>query len=369
MKIETFELERMQSIHENTVEYNLTESGLHPYTLDELFTDDQRAELNSMRLGYGQTNGSIPLRERISSYYEGANADNVLVTSGSAEANFLINWVLLEPEDHIAYMLPNYMQAWGINRGFGVFVHTVSLKAELGWQFALEDLRQTITRDTKAILLCNPNNPTGALIKPQMRQAIIAMAAEVEAWIVVDEIYRGAELNDEETPSFWGQYEKVIVTGGLSKAYGLPGLRLGWLVAPAAFAYHAWARSDYTTITPSILSDRAAQFALEPETRQRIFQRNRQWLRDNLKLMQNWIASHDGHLTLHSPQAGGMAFVQYDYDINSTELTDRLREDQSVLIVPGDCFGMDGYLRIGIGAEADYLQAGLNRVSEVLKGL
>jgi len=369
MKIETFELERMQSIHENTVDYNLTESGIHPYSLDELLSAEQHQELLTLRLGYGQTNGTIALREKISGYYAGATADNVLVTNGSAEANFLTNWVLLEKDDHMIYMLPNYMQAWGINRGFGVFVHTIKLQQDLDWQIDLEELEEKVNRDTKAIVLCNPNNPTGAVMKQDVIDAVIKIAKQVEAWVIVDEIYRGAEINGDETPSFWGKYDKVIVTGGLSKAYALPGLRIGWLVGPEAFIYNAWARSDYTTIAPSIFSDRVAQLVLEPDMRQQIFERNRTLLRGNVKLIEEWVDSHQGKLELIPPKAGGMTFVRYHYAIGSTDLTDRLREEQSVLIVPGDCFGMDGYLRIGSGSQPDYLQAGLSRVDQVLATL
>jgi aspartate/methionine/tyrosine aminotransferase len=122
MQIEIFELERVQSLWENRVEYNLTESGVHPYTLSELLGGDAAAELANVRLGYGQTNGSIPLREAIAALYPGAGSDNVLVTNGSAEANFVATWSALDAGDEIVYMVPNYLQIRGISRAMGVTV-------------------------------------------------------------------------------------------------------------------------------------------------------------------------------------------------------------------------------------------------------
>jgi hypothetical protein len=119
MKIPIFELERVQSIYENTVEFNLTESGFHPLKLSELLTPEQIEELTDTVLGYGQTNGSVPLRKRIASFYEGQNVDNVLVTNGSAEANFVACHSILEAGDEVVMMVPNYMQIWGIVEEMG----------------------------------------------------------------------------------------------------------------------------------------------------------------------------------------------------------------------------------------------------------
>ena len=119
MDFPDFELERVQSIWENQVDYNLTESGLHPFTLRELLDDRQLDQLLSLRLGYTQTNGTVALRQAISSRYAGAGIDNVLVTSGSAEANFIASIQTLKPGDELVYMVPNYMQIWGIAQGLG----------------------------------------------------------------------------------------------------------------------------------------------------------------------------------------------------------------------------------------------------------
>ncbi|MCX6566646.1 MAG: aminotransferase class I/II-fold pyridoxal phosphate-dependent enzyme [Candidatus Aminicenantes bacterium] len=367
MKIETFELERTQSLWENTVEYNLTETGIHPLTLEELLDDRELRRLHAVRIGYGQTNGSIELREAICALYPGTDRENVLVTSGSCEANFVTIWSLLEPRDELVLMLPNYMQIWGVANAFQIKVKPFYLKEELRWQPDLDELTALITPKTKMIAVCNPNNPTGAVLSEEARREIIRLAKQAGAWLYADEIYRGAEFSGQETPSFWKTYEKAIVAGGLSKAYALPGLRIGWLVGPHREIADCWARRDYTTIATAILSNRIAALALQPELRARILRRNRNVLQENIAVLKAWADGRKGLFRFIPPMAGGMVFLKYDLDINSTELVTKIRREKRTFIVAGDCFGMDRRLRIGIGSEKEYLTAGLRRIGETLE--
>lgn len=366
MKIEIFELERQQSLWENRVKYNLTESGVHPYTLLELLDEDEIKELLNLRLGYGQTNGSIELRMAISRLYPRSTLENVLVTNGSAEANFIGIWSNLELGDELIFMLPNYMQIWGIARSFGVIVKPFRLKEELNWHPDIEEIQSLINPRTKMIAVCNPNNPTGSVLSYEIMEEIVHHAKKVNAWVFADEIYRGAELNGEETPSFWGMTDKLIISGGLSKAYALPGLRIGWLVGPEEIIEKAWSYHDYTSIATGILSNRIATVALQPKMRKKILNRNRRMLRENLKVLTEWTEKYPDLFHFIPPQAGGIAFLKYMMNINSTELTTKLREEKSVLIVAGDCFGMDQYIRIGIGSEKNYLLAGLKLIDDLL---
>ena len=369
MKIETFELERVQSLWENLVEINLTESGIHPYTLEELLDPEEITELTRLRLGYGQTNGSIEFRQAIAALYDGADIDNVLVTNGSAEANFIASWNLLEPGDELVMMLPNYMQLWGIARSFGNDVRPFHLRREQRWVPDLDELRAAVSSRTKMIAVCNPNNPTGAVLDPEAMREIVRVATEIDAWLYADEVYRGTELDGNEAPSFYGMYDKAVVTGGLSKAYALPGLRIGWLVGPEQMIADSWSYHDYTSIAASPLSNRVGALALSPELRPRILQRSRSQLHGNLSVMQGWLAEQGDGFGFVPPQAAGMAFVSYPMGINSTELVTRLRQEKGVLVIAGDCFGMDGHLRFGIGGEREVLIAGLGRVGEFLQEL
>ena len=367
MKIEVFELERTQSLWENRVKYNLTESGIHPYSLNEILDKEEIKDLLSMGLGYGQTNGSIELREAISRLYPGTDLDNVLVTNGSAEANFITIWTNLEPGDELILMLPNYMQIWGIARSFGVTVKPFYLREDLNWGPDLDELKSLISPRTKMIAVCNPNNPTGAVLSKEEMKEIVHIAMEAGAWIYSDEVYCGAELNGEETPSFFGLYDKVIVCCGLSKAYALPGLRLGWLVGPKETIEKSWASHDYTSIASGILSNHVAALVLQPERRKKVLNRHRKILKKNLVELEKWIDKHKTLFNLIPPKAGGIAFPRYSLEINSTELATKLMKEKSVFIVAGDLFGMDHYLRIGIGSEKNYFLAGLSLFDETLQ--
>lgn len=367
MKIEEFKLERIQSVWENVVEYNLTESDVHPYSLKELLSEQQLEQLLNLNLGYGQTNGSIELRNTISQLYTRTDLDNILVTNGSAEANYLTTWCLLEPGDEFIFMLPNYMQMQGLAKCFGATIKTFNLREDLQWEPDIQELKSLISPKTKMIAICNPNNPTGAILSQHAMKEIVNIAKSVDAWLFADEIYRGAELNGKETPSFLGLYDKVIVNGGLSKAYALQGLRLGWLVGPKNEIEKLWSYSDYTTITTGLISQYVANLALRSELRGKILSRNRDVLNENLELVKKWVKEHENLFHFVPPKGGGMVFLRYNMDINSTELSTLLREKKDVFVVPGDCFGMDHYIRIGIGTNNEYLLEGLDLIDELLK--
>jgi aspartate/methionine/tyrosine aminotransferase len=370
MKIERFEMERFQSTWENAVDYNLADSGVHPLTLAGLVDHSWLVEVLSHEpIGYGYTNGSQELRNRIASLYHGAGAEHVLVTTGAAEANFLVTWALLEPGDEAVVMHPNYMQIPLLVKSWGAAAKPWWLREPAQWAPDLDELEGLVTPRTKVIFVCHPNNPTGAVLSADAMNAICDAAARVDAWVVADEVYRGAEVDAHPTPSFWSRAPKVIVTGGLSKAYGLPGLRIGWILAPHQEAERLWGYHDYTSIAPSVLSDNVARMALTPRTYQRIASRARGILADGLQTMRRWVGDHDGFVSWVPPKAGAIAFLKYHAPVNSSALADRLRREHSVLVVPGDHFLMDGYLRVGFGGEKSILQTGLDRLGQVLRTL
>ena len=372
MKLERFEMERMQSTFENLVEFNLSESGVRPLTPRELIEDTDGLDgLLDQPLVYTQSNGTIDLRRAIASMYPGATIDHVEVTNGGSEANFITTFNLIEPGDEVVMLVPNYMQTWGLSRAFGATIREWRLveDREAGrWRPDLDELTRLVTPRTKMIVICNPNNPTGARLTATDLDAIARAADRHGAWILSDEVYRGAELDGRFTESMWGRSERVIVTSGLSKAYGLPGLRIGWIVGPPPVIASFWSYHDYVTIAPGALSDRLARVALQPERRARLFERTRGILRTNLPLMEEWLR-HAGGFHWITPEAGAIVYVRYDYQINSTVLVNRLREEKSVLVVPGDHFGMDGYLRLGFGEPPEYNRAGLDRLKELLSSV
>jgi hypothetical protein len=366
-------MERMQSTWENLVDYNLSESGVHPMRAEELLDDAaDRAGMLGQELVYPQSNGTLELRERVATMYPGATADHVEVTNGGSEANFVTMWHLVERGDEVVSMVPNYGQTLGLAEAFGGVLKPWPLRLSADgrrWHVDLDDLRALVTNKTRVIILCNPNNPTGARIPAADLDGICQIAGRAGAWVLSDEIYRGAELDGVETPSVWGRYERVIVTSGLSKAYGLPGLRIGWIASTPEVVATTWSYHDYTTIGPGTLSDRFARIALQPAMRAKILARTRRILHANLPVITDWLDAHKDRFSYAMPEAGAIVYVRYHDGINSTALVDRLRIEKSVLLVPGDHFGMDGYLRIGFGSETRYLRDGLDRLADLLRGL
>jgi aspartate/methionine/tyrosine aminotransferase len=369
MKLEQFAMERMQSTYENLVEFNLSESGVRPLTPRELVEDSAGLEgLLDQPLVYSQSNGTTELRHAIAQIYAGAGIDHIEVTNGGSEANFITTLNLIEPGDEVVMLVPNYMQTWGLSRAFGGTIREWRLVEDRDagrWRIDLDELARLVSGRTKMIVICNPNNPTGARLTASELDAIARIADKHGAWILSDEVYRGAELDGVETASMWGRSPRAIVTSGLSKAYGLPGLRIGWIVAPPSLIASMWSYHDYVTICPGALSDRLARVALQPERRARLFERTRAILRRNLPLIEAWLTESGGFSWI-TPEAGAIVYVRYDHAINSTTLVNRLREEKSVLIVPGDHFGMDGYLRLGFGEPPEYNRAGLERLRELL---
>jgi len=244
-----------------------------------------------------------------------------------------------------------------------------NLREEQAWAPDLDDLRKAVGPRTRVIAVCNPNNPTGAVLSADAMREVASAAARAGAWILSDEVYRGAEREGPETPSFWGLHDRVLVTSGLSKAYGLPGLRIGWVVGPAETVAQLWGRKDYLTISPGALSDLLARKALRPDTRARILERTRGIVRSNFPAVQRWVQARAEALRMVPPRAGAIAYLRYAWPVNSTELVLRLRDERSALIVPGDHFGMDGFLRVGFGNEPEELAAALERIAGLMDAL
>jgi aspartate/methionine/tyrosine aminotransferase len=373
MRMDRFQMERTQCLYENEVRWNLSESGVAPLRVDELLDGEfGREQLLEQALKYPESNGSALLRERIALFYPGATAENVLVTTGCSEANYTTLWGLLEPGDRMAVMIPNYLQSWGLARGYAGRADAYRLTEKRRglksrWALDVASLERAVSKKTRAIMVTNPNNPTGAVLNEEEMEAVVRVARRADAWIVSDEVYRGAEVaSDNLSPTFWGRYPKVIVTAGLSKAFGLPGLRIGWIVAPPKMTATFWAYQDYTTLTPTMLSDRLARAAMEPGRREKILARTRAIIRRHLPRIEQWIHGHGDLFEYIPPVAGAIALVKYRLPIGSTALFDRLRLEKSVLITPGAHFGIGRYIRIGYGYDVEKTLEGLARVDELL---
>ena len=372
MQFQPFAMERYMSVYEMAVDYNLSESGVHPLKLQELLElgNMPMEELLQTEINYAHANGIPSLRENIAHWYQGATPANVLVTVGAIEANFNTLQTLTVPGDEVVVMLPNYMQVWGVAQNYGLKVKTFSLREEQNWSPDLAELEEQVTPDTKLISICNPNNPTGYILTETEMDFIVRVAEKAGAWILADEVYAGAEqFTDTITPSFYGKYDRVISVGSMSKAYGLPGLRTGWLVAPPSIVDQVWARHEYTTLSATMLSNKLASLALSEKVQPLLLQRTRKYIRNGYPVLVDWMEGQGGIFSAQPPSAAAIAFVKYNLPINSTELAMQLMNQKSVLIIPGDHFGMDRYLRISFGLPQDYLTEALKRIQDHITSL
>jgi aspartate/methionine/tyrosine aminotransferase len=364
MKIETFEMERMQSTWENLVEYDLSESGVRPLTLRELM--QMGFDLESfldVPLGYSQSNGTLELRESLTRIYPGATVDNIEVTNGTSEANYLVALSQLRSGDGFALETPNYMQLWGVPRSLGAATRTFRLRPEAAWEPDWDDFERAVAPGTRLVYVSNPNNPTGSILSDEAMRRIVDRCDKVGAFLIADEVYQGAEVTRPRTKSFWGMSDRVIVTSGLSKAWGIPGARIGWIVGPKEMIVDCWAQHDYLTIGPNKLSDQIAKIAVQPENREKCYARTRSVLQTNLQIARDWVASLGGFLEWREPEAGAIALMKYRAKIPSVDLCDAIRTRQSTLIVPGKQLGVEGYVRIWLGAREEYLREGLRRIA------
>ncbi len=366
MKMPTFDMERMQSTWEHVVEIDLSESGVEPISLRDLHNMGLDMELyETTPLGYSQTNGTIELRKALSEHYPGSTVDHVLVTNGTSEANLLTCLTLLSKGDGVAFQTPNYMQMFGLPLGLDASVNMFPLRLDRDWEPDWDEFDSVLSPTTRLIYVSNPNNPTGSILSRRSMERLVAAAEKIDGYIVADEVYQGAELDGQLTPSFWGMSDRVIVTSGLSKSFGIPGIRIGWIVGPLDIVAECWAKHDYTSIAPNKLSDLAAQVAVQKDNRRKLFERGSRMLGQNLDCVRNWIASLDGFVDYVEPKAGAFAFVRYHHDIPSADLAERIRVTRDVLIVPGAYLGMEGFLRISTGVPREKLETGLARISAV----
>ncbi len=364
-----FDVEQFLSELEHGVAYNFSESGVHPMTLQELADItalDMEAFLGTL-LDYPQVNGFTLLRERIAALYAGATADHVMVTVGATEANTLVANTLLEPGDNMVAFRPIYEQLTGNVRNRGIEVRFVDLDPFNAWHADLDALTKSVDDKTKVIHVINPNNPTGRVLNADERQAIINAAQSVGAWIVSDEVYAGTERNtDEVTPSFWGEYDRVVVLNSMSKAYGLPGLRLGWLVGPKEIMAGLWRRHEYASVAASILSMRLAEAVLAEPARSAVTARARRLIRTGFETLQEELAVHEGVFTVTPPQASAMSFVRFDLAVESDVFARRLHAEKDVLVIPGDKFHVESHFRFSSALPEPYLREGLRRLNALV---
>ncbi len=359
-----FLLERWQSLREHKCKINLSESGVSPLSLRDLGVEIPL----DLKLGYIMTKGSEELRSLIAEYYGFNDPESIVVTNGTAEANMIVALSILKKGDKAVIQMPNYMQTYGLLEHFGVKVVEWWLKPEDNYRPRISELEELLDENVRAVFITNPNNPTGKVLGEKELKSISEIISDYDSYIVFDEVYRGLELNVEYTPSIveCGPPEKTIVTSGLSKAFGLPGLRVGWIVSSRKFAEKSWATKDYTTICISALSDYIARHVMQPHIREKLISRNREFVKRNLEIVERIFSDYREVAWIHRPDAGAFTLMSYVISEESIDLAEEIYRELSILVVPGECFNLKRTFRIGIGCESNVLVEGLKKVLDYI---
>jgi aspartate/methionine/tyrosine aminotransferase len=376
MKIESFALERWMTAHEMNVDYDIAESGIFPLTAGELLAlapagiqEQTLRDLLDLRLGYSEACGSLELRSSLAATYQDCSPENILVTTGAIEANFLLFNVLLSAGDHVVAPYPAYQQLYSVPRALGCDVSLWRIRPETGFRYDVADLEQLVRTDTKLIVVNSPHNPTGAILSAEDMVRVYGIAESVGATVMSDEAYRWLVFPGGErlAPPMYNLGQVGISVGTLSKPFGLPGLRLGWIAAPAETIAQCWSMRDYVSLSVGKLNDSLAILAIRH--RDQIIERNGAIITANLESARAWIAKHAGMLSWIPPRAGLLAMLHYKLDIPSFDLSNKLAEEYSVMLAPGSAFGFEQHLRIGIGQEPTIFAAGLERASDCFADL
>ncbi|MFV0395903.1 MAG: aminotransferase class I/II-fold pyridoxal phosphate-dependent enzyme [Coprobacillaceae bacterium] len=366
MKLETFALESWMTEHEKEYTYNLAESCVAALSIEDLlsYTNNAKEILDNLyktKLDYGPIEGSKKLMLGILKLYDTGNYENLAICHGCISANEMVLTSLLDKEDHIITILPTYQQLYSLPQSYGVEVIFVRLQKEKGWIPEVNEFETLIKSNTKMICLTSPNNPTGTSFSKTLLEELVVLAKKYDLYIFIDEAYRGASISKEVAIS--DIYEKGISTGSMSKVFGLPGIRMGWIKGPTSLIKEINNRKDYHMISNGYIYDYLASIALEQYDK--IHERTLRICEQNRQLIKDWIAN-EPLVSCVLPTTGTIAFLEYHIDMPSDELCIKLQKDTGVFFVPGSCFGIEHHLRFGMANDPEIIEEGLTIFSEWL---
>jgi len=377
--------------YETTPEvFNIAETCAASISLDDLYAlcEDPNVPKplsTSTKLTYGAIRGSQALRERLSGLYSARvasplSAENILITPGAIAANFLLFYTLVGPGDHVICVHPTYQQLYSVPESLGAEVSLWTLRKEKKYIPDLDDLTALVKENTKMIIINNPNNPTGATIPKSVLQSLVDFARERDIIILSDEVYRPlfhgiSPIDADFPPSLISMgYSKTIITGSMSKAYSLAGIRIGWIASRDSSIIEAIASArDYTTISVSQLDDQVASYALSASVIHALLGRNIKLAKTNVAILENFINEHSKICSWVKPTGGTTALVKFEkkgQPIDDVQFCIDVIEKTKVMFLPGSkCFGEDfkGSIRIGFVCETEVLLEGLTKLGVYIR--
>lgn len=352
MKINDFKLEVYFNKYEFAAPYLLCQSDCESMTIKDLLNFESGAEeklLNNW-LGYTEVQGNPELRKEIAKLYKNINSEGVLVHVGAQEAIFNYMNVVLNTGDHIICQFPIYQSLFEIGNAIGCEVSKWELRqSENGWNFDIDELKQLIKPNTKLIVINSPNNPTGYVLNSEEINAITETARKNNILIFCDEVYKGLNQDDKNIPCFSDVYENAVSLGVMSKAYGLSGLRIGWIATQNKDIYDKMMRyKHYTSICSTGPAEFLAMIALKHGDS--ILARNIQIIKDHLKIADNFFEKYPNLFVNNRPMAGPIAFHKINITQSVDDFCKELVEDKGVLLLPASTYSFnESCFRMGYG--------------------
>lgn len=372
MKIDDFTLENWlnPACDSEKNKVYLGGSCVLPLTVEELFEltgesmENFFEELKSMSLAYPIFEGTPRTRKAVSKLYKGVSPEDVILVHGGTGANNTVVMTVIDRTDNVISIMPNYQQFNSIPKSIGAQVRQINLKAEAGYKLDLEELRNAVDADTKAILFTNPNNPTGSLLNLEEMQEIVDIAKSVDAWVICDEMYRG--LKEEYMPSFADIYDKSIVTCSSSKIYSMAGTRVGWIICrDPEMRQQLFNRRSYDSICGGVFDEWL--FAIALEHVDKILARSRKIVNENKARIDKWLEGHQ-YLHQYADAYGTTYLIHYNLDVDAEKFCDDLLDQKGVLVCHGDCFYLPHTFRLSLSHAAE-LEEGIQLIDEYIDEL
>jgi aspartate/methionine/tyrosine aminotransferase len=343
------------------VRWNLMLSGILPYSIKEL-----GIELDDVEINGPSTYGYEPLQKALA-FKCAVDPDCVAAATGTSMANYLVMATLLEAGDEVLIEQPTYEPLLAVANYLGARVLRFERRFENGFQIDIDEIRKIASPHTRLIVITNPHNPTGAFCENEILKQIGAIAREIGASVLVDEVYLECMFPRSGTPySAFHLGQDFVITSSLTKAYGLNGLRCGWILAKPEIIRKIWRLNDLFGVIPAHPAERLSVIALAklPE----IAERARNLLNTNRRLLDEFL-DRESEVDVLRPPFGTIVFPRFKRGQDSLTFCRELREKYETAVVPGHYFEMPNHFRLGIGCATDVLAGGLENLRHALATL
>lgn len=339
------EVESPEEMGYTTIKYNLAESSVR-----DIYFRDLKLKLDDLFICYGEHRGKLELRNEIVRNENGLTANDVLVCPSAATALFIISTTLLNNNDHLIVLRPNYATNIETPRAINCEISFIDLAFENGFQFDIEQIKSAVKPNTKLISITSPHNPTGIVFSNDTIQQLIALAEEKNMHLLVDETYRYLHFQTELIPYYAAKSDNVISVCSLSKAHGVPGIRTGWLINKDEKLMHDFlAAKEQIIICNSVVDE---EIALHILSQQNYLEKTHEHIRQNFSILKNWMENEQQYLEWTEPNAGVVCFprIKSTYEVDLPKFYKILYEQHKTLVGAGHWFEQnDSYMRIGFG--------------------